>query len=1146
MSSKSIRSALALGQLSTSIILAAAGVAMSAGSASGETRGGPPSARSDDTSTRSLLLHAEDLLNRGQLIRAGDVLGMLGDIEAMADGDATRARDLIGSLERRLKTADPVELGIQKAEVASARGDLAAMNRHLDRAERTGDMGFAQESRVAQLRGEAEAIRGSLEAVAGDFETQAAADFESGRFGRAKSTLMILTRAGVGLSPEADAIRRSIFDLELSRGAPFTAAEAAGLFEPGVLERVAADELELPAIALFGDVAFDDQPGVIRREGDDRPAAEQPEDQDPPADDILDRSLRVAAQEKLVTANRAYQNANYATAIQLYDELLASDRPFLTPEQINTVNERLLASRVALDQPTDPDQPLRDFEEELAIRRDRTDAEFNNFINQAEQALAEDETQEARDAVAQARLTLGASRDIYAESEFETRQDRMTSILERIASEEIRIQTQEAEELTRQLRIQQEVAAREEEQSRQAKINEQLDRARALQLDLKYDEALQVLDQVLFLAPNDPAALLMRDIIYDISLVRRFSDIRRLRAREFTELQIDNLEASKPITDLMTFPNDWPRVSLNRGEPVAVSESPENRRVLAELETQRIQSVNFDNPLSDVVGFLEAVTSQNFDVDWQSLELLSIDEQTPVTLRLNNVSVKTVLDRLVDKISDPLAPADWAIQDGIVQIASDEELRRDTTLVIYDIRDLLIEVPDYQDAPEIDLQSVLQSQQGGGGGQSPFGGDTQGGDDEERDRQERIDQIIDIIQNNVDFEGWQANGGDTGFIQELNGSLIITNTSKNHREVQGLLGQIRAQRAMQINVETRFLLVNQDFFEEIGFDIDVYLNANNNQIGVARGNDPTIQASDFFAFDPGLTAPDSGQGLQRTVSGASIGADGTTASVTQGVVNPDEFSPIGVGQNSLGLAESLAIGDFATSILGAAPALGVAGQFLNDIQVDFLVKATQADRRSVQLTAPRLTFTNGQIANIVVATQTAFVSQLNPVVATSAVGFDPTISVVSEGVTLEVEGTVSSDRRYVTLNVQTGVSRIDGFAQQPVTAVVGGDIVDSADTQSFIQLPTVTVTRIQTTVTVPDQGTVLLGGQRLVTEFEVETGVPVVSKIPVINRFFTNRVESKEEQTLLVLIKPTILIQSEEEERNFPGLTDTIQNSFGG
>ena len=83
-------------------------------------------------------------------------------------------------------------------------------------------------------------------------------------------------------------------------------------------------------------------------------------------------------------------------------------------------------------------------------------------------------------------------------------------------------------------------------------------------------------------------------------------------------------------------------------------------------------------------------------------------------------------------------------------------------------------------------------------------------------------------------------------------------------------------------------------------------------------------------------------------------------------------------------------------------------------------------------------------------------------------------------------------------------------------------------------------------MTVPDQGTVLLGGQRLVTEFEIETGVPVVSKIPILNRFFTNRIESKEEQTLLILIKPTILIQSEQEENNFPGLSDTLINSLGG
>ncbi len=73
----------------------------------------------------------------------------------------------------------------------------------------------------------------------------------------------------------------------------------------------------------------------------------------------------------------------------------------------------------------------------------------------------------------------------------------------------------------------------------------------------------------------------------------------------------------------------------------------------------------------------------------------------------------------------------------------------------------------------------------------------------------------------------------------------------------------------------------------------------------------------------------------------------------------------------------------------------------------------------------------------------------------------------------------------------------------------------------------------------------LLGGQRLVTEIEVETGVPVLSKIPILNRFFTNSVTSREEQTLLILVKPTVMIQSEEEEKNFPGLGDSMKTGLG-
>ena len=82
-------------------------------------------------------------------------------------------------------------------------------------------------------------------------------------------------------------------------------------------------------------------------------------------------------------------------------------------------------------------------------------------------------------------------------------------------------------------------------------------------------------------------------------------------------------------------------------------------------------------------------------------------------------------------------------------------------------------------------------------------------------------------------------------------------------------------------------------------------------------------------------------------------------------------------------------------------------------------------------------------------------------------------------------------------------------------------------------------------MSVPDKGTVLLGGQRLVDEVEVETGVPVLSKIPFVNRFFTNRVTSKSEETLLILIRPEIIIPQENEDLLFPGLSSTLGGGGG-
>ena len=69
----------------------------------------------------------------------------------------------------------------------------------------------------------------------------------------------------------------------------------------------------------------------------------------------------------------------------------------------------------------------------------------------------------------------------------------------------------------------------------------------------------------------------------------------------------------------------------------------------------------------------------------------------------------------------------------------------------------------------------------------------------------------------------------------------------------------------------------------------------------------------------------------------------------------------------------------------------------------------------------------------------------------------------------------------------------------------------------------------------------LLGGTTISGEIEREAGVPVLSEIPFLKRAFTNRSYAKDEQVLLILVKPTIIIQREIEQQSFPLLTSRPQ-----
>lgn len=1154
-----------VGILAAAAVLSGAAVtpralAQSAGAAAGVSHAAQPTgAPVGPSAAASLIAKAAALADSGKLVEAKAVLNRAMAPEMAATLSESERKDLahVGRIiDGRIRTADAIEMSLQKAELSVSEGDLRFAEKQAGAVLGKAAAGEQERQRAQAVLAEVSQRRLEMTPLVDGILQQAVRDFEAGRNAEAKTGLMAVTRSGVRLSAAQDALvdryQLHVLEMEKTRGAPLNMAAgdmALGMVQPGTVRR--GDQPPPKATPPAPPIPLpDNQP----------PAGEQPKPTSPPPpaagqppdDDLIQAAMRVNAQKVLAEADLAFSEKRFGESITKYTQCTGASRAYLTAEQVSHAEQRLAEARANMGQPGGDIGKIT--QKDIQLQRQRATAEFDNQMAQAGLAMAAGDTGHARELAAGARLTANSNSTVFSEAENQAMQKKVSDLFREVELKAVQQAEAERKRLEAQLLADYKRNVDITRSEKERKIAENIDRIRALQQEMKYEEALQVVDQVLFLDPINPTGLLLRDALQDIAIYRKYWDIQRLKSVNHARQALDAEQDMIPPRAIMDYPDNWPAKSFTRGELSAYSESPEDRRVLVAMDTKHVPVDFADNTLADVINFLDTASQVNIDVDWDSLASIGINRESLVSLKLSSSPVRVVLDRVLQKATEKaggLSRANWAVNDGILMVGSDEALRKQTSLVIYNITDLLLEIPNFYDTPQIDLQGVLQQSDGrgaGGGGKSPFRDNQQqqvNRQDQEQRKRDRIMQITQIIEQNVDFDGWRDNGGETGMIQELNGSLIIRNTPRNHREITGLLSKLREIRSMQINVETKFLLVNQDWFEAIGFDIDLVLNANNNQFRAARGVDPTVEPRDFFDFG---SSAGSGRGLQRNITGQEpIG--GTTAPgtrTTQGVVNPRSWAPLGVQQGHLGLANQLIEGDFATLISQAAPALGIAGQFLDDIQVDFLIIATQADKRTVQLTAPRLTFTNGQTSNIFVVTQQAFVSDLMPVVGDSAVGFDPTVAVVSEGVTMLVEGVISADRRYVTLNVDAGVSRIDGFAEQPVTAVAGGQLVNSADTQSFIQLPTITVTRVRTTVTVPDEGTVLLGGQRLVTELEVETGVPVLSKIPIINRFFTTRVEAKTEQTLLILIKPTVLIQTEEEEKNFPGLNDRLQSGGVG
>ncbi len=224
------------------------------------------------------------------------------------------------------------------------------------------------------------------------------------------------------------------------------------------------------------------------------------------------------------------------------------------------------------------------------------------------------------------------------------------------------------------------------------------------------------------------------------------------------------------------------------GEVVVTTGDPRRDSLLKLMRPISLDQA--DTRLEDILAFIK-------DFSGAPLEPLWADDRNPegldrdklVTVRVNNVTVLALLERVLAQAADgDLDENTWQLNEfGDVQLGPKNRLNRFKRVEIYDINDLLIELPTYDEVPLIDLQSVLQSSggRGGGGGQSPFRDDQEQDEQDRQLREDKAQEIIDLIVQIVEPEQWQDGGGTGGSIRYWQGTMIVNAPDYMHRQLNG-------------------------------------------------------------------------------------------------------------------------------------------------------------------------------------------------------------------------------------------------------------------------------------------------------------------------------------------------------------------------
>ncbi len=208
-------------------------------------------------------------------------------------------------------------------------------------------------------------------------------------------------------------------------------------------------------------------------------------------------------------------------------------------------------------------------------------------------------------------------------------------------------------------------------------------------------------------------------------------------------------------------------------------------------------------------------------------------------------------------------------------------------------------------------------------------------------------------------------------------------------------------------------------------------------------------------------------------------------------------------------------------------------QFLDDAQVRSLLEAAQGDARTHITQAPKITLFNGQQGTLSVPDGEHFITGLELGWVDGNTIVTPKVEPSQTGFRLTTLPVLTTDRRFVRLGCKVEHTTLAAVPVPtvPVTIPAAAKKADCIPVTQLLQRPAYNVQMVETTVSIPDGGTVLIGGLKKVSEVRTDRCLMTLGHVPCMNRLFHNVGSYCEAQRVFVLVTPRIVIHEEEERQ---------------